>query len=365
MIHPRPGAVILAAGFSSRMHGFKPLMRLCGRTLLAWCVNAFRAADIEDIRVITGYRAADIRDEATRLGATTIHNPQHAEGMFSSVRTAAAAMSGKDFFLLPVDIPLVRPVTISMLLEAENLPACPCFAEERGHPVLLPSRFVPEILAYSGEDGLRGFLALHRVQEVPVWDQGVLVDADRPEDMERLEHKAKRSNTGERAEALALASLNMPEKGLAHGRAVARAALNIGGALNRLGAGLDMDLIHNAALLHDIGKGRPGHEAAGAAMLEELGLGGLSAVVGAHRDVPPPEDGRITEKEIVCLADKLIRGTERVSVEERFGHKLALYAGNEPACQAIRGRRQNALALQRLVEARVGRGIETILEETP
>ena len=35
------------------------------------------------------------------------------------------------------------------------------------------------------------------------------------------------------------------------------------------------------------------------------------------------------------------------------------------ACRAIFERRQNALAMQRLVEARTGRNIEDILEEMP
>ena len=103
---------------------------------------------------------------------------------------------------------------------------------------------------------------------------------------------------GERAEAMALARLSMPAKGLAHGAAVARAALCMAEALNSHGAELDMELTHNAALLHDIGKGVPDHETAGAALLDELGLGGLSAVVAAHRDAFPPDYGWITEKEI-------------------------------------------------------------------
>lgn len=364
MSRPFPEAAILAAGFSSRMNGFKPLMHLGGRTLLEWCVSSFRAAGVEDIRVITGHRAPEVRAEASRLSVQTVHNPDYKRGMFSSVRTAAGT-SETDFFLLPVDIPLVRPATIRMLLTADKAPACPCFEGERGHPVLLPARLVPELLDYSGEGGLRGFLAGRHVEEVPVWDRGVLMDADRPEDMVRLADKVRRLDTGERAEAMALARLNMPEKGLAHGAAVASAALRIAEALNRHGTELDMDLTHNAALLHDIGKGVPDHETAGAVLLDGLGLGGLSAAVAAHRDASPPDDGRITEKEIVCLADKLICGSSRVSVEERFAQKLALYAGDEAAYRAILGRRQNALAVQRLVEARTGRNIEDILEEMP
>lgn len=142
---------------------------------------------------------------------------------------------------------------------------------------------------------------------------------------------------------------------------MARVALRLGEDLNRHGGRLDLDLIHNAAILHDVAKGWPGHEAAGGELLARQGLHGLSDIVASHRDVPPPASGVLTEKEVVCLADKLVRCDKRVAVEERFGEKLALYAADEEACAAIRGRRANALGLRDMVEAACGRGVEEIL----
>lgn len=157
----------------------------------------------------------------------------------------------------------------------------------------------------------------------------------------------------------------MPEKGVAHGLAVARIAVTLGQALNRHGYQLDTDLLHNAALLHDIGKGRPQHEAWGAKLLAGLGLEKLAEIVAVHRDALPPTSGRLTEKEVVCLADKLVRGTLRVSVPGRFAEKLKIYAQDHEACSAIRGRLSNALALQSLLEKAVGRSIEEILGGCP
>jgi hypothetical protein len=154
----------------------------------------------------------------------------------------------------------------------------------------------------------------------------------------------------------------MPERGVAHGHAVAAVAVRLGEELNRHGGTLDLDLIHNAALLHDVAKGHPRHEAAGGEFLARLGLGGLAGIVAAHRDVPPPASGVLTEKEVVCLADKLVRGSQRISVRERFGEKLALYRHDAEACAAIRGRMGNALGLLDLVERTCGRGIEEILD---
>lgn len=357
------GAVILAAGLSSRMGDFKPLMDLAGHTVLARCVGTFRDAGIMDVVVVTGHCASVVQVEVERLGVSAIHNPVYEQGMFSSVRVAVSSLSGLDaLFLLPVDIPLIRSATITALADAyDGRVAYPCFTGERGHPPLIPAGLIPKILGHDGQGGLNSLLETCPSLDVEVWDQGILMDADTMADFSALERRAARLATGERAEALALAAQAMPERGLAHGLAVARVAMRLGEELNRKGGGLDLDLIHNAALLHDVVKGRPRHETAGGELLDRLGLGNLARIVAAHRDVPPPSSGLLTEKEVVCLADKLVRCDKRVNVADRFGEKLALYAGDPDACAAIRGRLTNALALQDMVEQACGRGLENIL----
>lgn len=364
-------AIILAAGFSSRMGGFKPLMDLGGQTFLGHCATLFRQAKVSKIMVATGYRHGEVEAEAQRLGLNCVYNPDHARGMYSSVRAAVRCLPKVDgFFLLPVDIPLVRPTTIATLKAAFDgkRVVLPQFAEEPGHPPLLPVNLIPAILEHDGQGGLRGLFASRRkteIKKVPVWDRGVLLDADTPEDLIILTEHMTRLKIGERAEALALARLFMPEKGLAHGLTVALVAETIGRELNQHGGNLDPDILHNCALLHDVAKGRTQHEAAGAKLLRSLGLSGLAEIVAAHRDTLPPPSGTLTEKEVVCLADKFVRGQYRVSVRQRFLEKLELYAGNKAACRAIRKRMSNALALQDMVEKATGRNIETILGNGP
>lgn len=367
---PRFGAVILAAGFSSRMGDFKPLMELAGQSVLARCVRNFRDAGVLDIVVVTGHCAPKVQAEVEKLGVSSLHNARHELGMFSSVCVAVAGffelsqLSGLDaFFILPVDVPLVRPATIRALIDAyDGRIAYPCFKGERGHPPLIPASLIPKILGHDGQGGLKSLLQSCPSLDVPVWDRGILLDADTPEDFSALVRRAGRLGIGEADEALALARLSMPERGLAHGLAVARVALRLGEELNRHGGSLDLDLIHNAALLHDIGKGQPAHEERGGEMLAELGLSRLASIVASHRDVPPPASGVLTEKEVVCLADKLVRCDRRVGVEERFGEKLGLYSLDAHACRAIRGRMNNALALRGLVERFCAQGIEEMLE---
>ena len=361
-------AVILAAGYSSRMGGFKPLMELGGQSLIERCAGLFRRAGIDHIVLITGYRQKEVEAEAARLDLPCLHNPDYDRGMYSSVCTAAAHLTEIDgFFMLPVDIPLIRPATIAALSAAfaGRAVVYPCFEGLRGHPPLIPARSIPAILAHDGRGGLKSLLEQQQQREVAVWDRGILMDADTPEDFAALTRRVDRLAIGDPAEALALARLAMPEKGVAHGLAVARVAGALGRALNCHGYQLDLDLLRNAALLHDIGKGRPQHEAWGAELLVGLGLEKLAEIIAGHRDARPPVPGRLAEKEVVCLADKLVRGTLRVSVRERFAEKLDIYARDPEACRVIRGRLGNALALQSLLEVAVGRNIEEILGAEP
>jgi hypothetical protein len=182
----------------------------------------------------------------------------------------------------------------------------------------------------------------------------VLLDADTADDFAILVRRFSRLGCGEPEEAMALASQVMPDKGVAHGRAVAGVAVALGARLNSRGCTLDLDRIHNGALLHDIGKGEPDHEVWGGELLKRLGLKGLAGIVAAHRSLPPPADGHLTEKEIVCLADKLVRGTRRMSAKERFAEKLTLYADDPEARAAVQRRMAEILALQEVVEQQAG-----------
>jgi CTP:molybdopterin cytidylyltransferase MocA len=359
------GAILLAAGYSSRMGGFKPLMQLGGRSLLGHCASLLHHTGIQTVVVVTGYRAQEVEEEAGRHGLRCIYNPDYDRGMFSSVCAGVRRITPADgFFVLPVDIPLLRPATIDRLRAAFTGQAVlyPCFNRMRGHPPLIPATLIPAILTHDGQGGLKAMLERQEDLDVAVWDHGILLDADTPEDFTVLAHRLSRLDIGERAEALALAALTLPQQGLPHGLAVAQAAERLGRELNGHGYSLDVDLLHNAALLHDVAKGRPQHEAAGAGLLRDLGLGRLAEIVVVHRDAPPPISGRLTEKEVVCLADKLIRGSKRITVRQRFQEKLDLYAGDAEACLAIRRRLANALALQTLVERITGKDIEELLD---
>lgn len=362
----KTGAVILSGGYSSRMNGFKPLMKLGRHTLLERAVHLFGRSGVDRIVVVTGQRKREVKKEAARLGIKSVYNKEYDRGNYSLVCAGVKRMKDVDaFFILPVDIPLIRLSTLTTLCTSplEKKVLYPTFLEARGHPLRISSALIPAILKYDGKGGMKALLEQFPSRDVAVWDEGILMDADTPVDFTILEKRLHRMDVGSRAEAKALAGLVMKKRGVDHGLAVADIACTIGRELNRKGCKLDMDRLFNSSLLHDIAKGETRHEEKGAEILAGLGLKRLASVVAAHRDAAVPKSGRISEKELVCLADKLVRGTRRMSVQRGFEEKLTLYAKDVEECKAIRKRLANARELERLVVETLGRPLEAALRE--
>ncbi len=102
-----------------------------------------------------------------------------------------------------------------------------------------------------------------------------------------------------------------PERVRAHCAAVAALAAEIAGRL-----GLDAALAARGGLLHDVARDGPDHALAGAALIARLGYPREADIIRQHHMLRDPE--HIDEAAAVFLADKLLIGTERVSIEKRF-----------------------------------------------
>ena len=95
-------AIILAAGQGQRLMPYtravpKCLVELAGRPLLLHQIQALAAAGIDDVHIVTGYRA----DKIAALGFHTIRNPLFAKtNMVASLMCAADLMDGTDDVLI-------------------------------------------------------------------------------------------------------------------------------------------------------------------------------------------------------------------------------------------------------------------------
>jgi molybdenum cofactor cytidylyltransferase len=360
-------ALILSAGFSERMGDFKPLMTLGGETLLERAVRLFRSVGVKAVHVVVGHRAAQLTPRVEGLGARWVFNPAYGEGMFSSVAAGAASLAAgtEAFFVLPVDIPLVRPSTLRELLAA--LPAggsavChPTFGGRRGHPPLIGGRHIGRILSWREEGGLAallGRLEAHALN-VPVVDEGIHLDMDRPEDYRCLAERLESRGVLSPAECGALLERRqVPAAVVAHCRAVADVASRIAQALNAAGSGLDLGLVLGAALVHDVARGAPNHALRGGALLRALDLPLMAEVVEAHMDIGVKTDGPLREAEVVYLADKLVMGDRFVGLGERFAERMGKRADPE-ARAAARRRLDAARAIAGRVRTATGRSLDS------
>lgn len=193
--------IVLAAGYSSRMGMFKPLLRLGSSTAMERAVMSLQGGGIAHIVVVTGHRAEEVRPLLERLGAREAHNPQPELGMFSSVLTGIAALpdSATATFILPVDTPLVKEGTIRELsrayLSSRAAVVYPAFLGRRGHPPLIALSCFAGPLSPTLPGGLAAVLARQgNAIDLPVPDEGILWDMDTPEEYARMAAWAERED---------------------------------------------------------------------------------------------------------------------------------------------------------------------------
>jgi CTP:molybdopterin cytidylyltransferase MocA len=176
---------VLAAGLSTRMGAFKPLLPLGETTVLESAIATLREGGVADVVVVTGHRGDELAGAISRGGARRAHNPRFADGMYTSVQAGVAALPGDldAFFLLPCDIPGAGANTVRQLARARDHAADPAVlypvhAGRRGHPPLIAARLIPAILAAEPAGGLRDLLRAQDTIEIEVDEPGILRDLD-------------------------------------------------------------------------------------------------------------------------------------------------------------------------------------------
>ncbi|MDO4983806.1 MAG: NTP transferase domain-containing protein [Eubacteriales bacterium] len=187
----RVGAVITAAGMSSRMGDFKPLLNIGSMSIVKRIVATLRQAGAENIVLVTGYNAEALERHLAGSGIVFLRNEDYEHShMFDSAKIGLAYLVDKCDRILftPVDIPLYTASTVSILLNSGAELACPTYNGQSGHPLLLSDYVARKILTDSGEGGMQGAITRCGVDmlEISVDDEGILHDADTPQDYKKL-----------------------------------------------------------------------------------------------------------------------------------------------------------------------------------
>ncbi len=187
------GGVVLAAGLSSRMGEFKPLLPVAGIPALQRSVETLLSAGAETA-VVTGHRREALRPLLESLGVPELFNPDYENGMFTSVLTGLrhfAALGAEGVLLLPCDCAAVPKEAVRQLIACAGDKgefALPTYAGKNGHPLWIPARYFDEILHFSGPGGLKGARLLHEdtLLRLPMPWEGTVLDMDTRSDYAAL-----------------------------------------------------------------------------------------------------------------------------------------------------------------------------------
>ncbi len=186
-------AILLAAGRSRRMGAFKPLLPFGDTTVIESCLNSLHTAGIENIVVVVGHRADEIRAQLKHLNVSFALNPDPDSQMSTSIARGVELIdeNAKALLISLVDHPAVPFDVVTLLINEWNQGAKliqPEYNGRGGHPVLIDLVYRHELLALDPRRGLRALIAAHleEVRRVSVDSPYIARDMDTWEDYLRL-----------------------------------------------------------------------------------------------------------------------------------------------------------------------------------
>lgn len=185
--------IILAAGFSSRTGAFKMELQWGEKKMIQHVIDEMKAL-CSRVIVVAGYkkeRIIELTKEYVNL--EVVFNPRYTEGMFTSVKEGVKHIKSPWFFLTPGDYPLITKSIYQKLLEArcesDQCVFIPVFNGRKGHPILVKSDLVKELLVEPEDSNLRKFIHRKGFTPVEVDEDAILVDIDTMEDYQRAKEK--------------------------------------------------------------------------------------------------------------------------------------------------------------------------------
>ncbi len=189
----RTGAVVLAAGKSSRMGANKLLLEAGGKTILDRLLDVLTQA-VDEVVVVTGNNPEPIKAVAYAHDVHVAHNPNHEKGMTSSFQTGLRAMIHVDavFLVLGDQLGITPDLLRRMIAAMEDVPSAlivsPIHGGKRGHPVFFRSSLFGEMLALTGT--LKDVVDVHEDAHVDVeGGEWSTVDFDTPTDFQRAKRR--------------------------------------------------------------------------------------------------------------------------------------------------------------------------------
>jgi molybdenum cofactor cytidylyltransferase len=186
-------AIILAAGQSSRMGAFKPLLPFGHTPVIEHTIAYLRRGGIETIIIVVGHRAGEIKTHLQNRKLVFSINPEPDSAMAASILCGLAELphEARAVVITPVDHPAVPRGVVTQLINEWRQGArlvIPTNGGRGGHPVLIDLSFRPELLRLDPDLGLKSFFDAHRneVKRVAVHSNYIARDLDTWDDYRSL-----------------------------------------------------------------------------------------------------------------------------------------------------------------------------------
>jgi molybdenum cofactor cytidylyltransferase len=186
--------LILGAGASQRFGPPKQLLPYGGTTMLGWVVDqAQRAAGLDEVVVVLGRAADEVRQRVDFGTARVVENPVFGEGCSSSYRAGIGALNSESTAIMIIlgDLPGVTPEIINGLADVwrkHEPPIALCSYEGRkGHPMIFARSMFSQLVDLHGDKAAWKLVDANAaaVREVH-FDFPYPDDINTPADFERL-----------------------------------------------------------------------------------------------------------------------------------------------------------------------------------
>ena len=180
--------LILGAGASTRFGQPKQLLPFGGTTLLGWVVAQAEGADgLDELVVVLGRAADDIRQRVRFGAAKLVDNPVFSEGCASSYRAGISALDPQSEAIMIIlgDQPGIRPEIIDRIAaewrQSEPAIALCSYRGRKGHPMLFAKSFFAKLAGLHGDKA-----AWKLVDANPNLVHEIRLDLPFPEDINTL-----------------------------------------------------------------------------------------------------------------------------------------------------------------------------------
>ncbi len=187
----KTGAIVLAAGLSSRMGAFKPMLPFGNSTVARHLISMLQDRGVDPIVVVTGFRADELRQHLFSMGVRFVKNERYeTTQMFDSVRIGIDAIKDEceRFMILPIDVPAIMPETLRQVMMIDAPMIRTMCNGEPGHPIMLQTKMARKLQEYDGPGGLRGAMENSGIPitNLEVEDEGIYRDMDTRAQYEEL-----------------------------------------------------------------------------------------------------------------------------------------------------------------------------------